>query len=235
MKFIINPACRELEPFIRTIPTRFSSEGELIFQGRNQLKRFVVNGKSLIVKSFKIPHLINRIAYVTVRSSKAFRSYTYGLELVRAGVSTPAPIACIEERKTGLYRSFYISEEVERVKEMREFCEGSLTEEGRVILQAFGIFTADMHKKGILHCDYSAGNILYRLEKEVPRFYLVDINRIRFNRQVTQEEGCKVFMRLWFTDEAYLAVARSYAAAMGYDEASMIERIRYYKNKFMNR
>jgi serine/threonine protein kinase len=43
---------------------------------------------------------------------------------------------------------------------MREFEEGGIA--GREdILEAFAAFTVDLHKKGVLHLDYSAGNILF--------------------------------------------------------------------------
>lgn len=233
MKIVLHPAWEETRAFIRSIPDCFASEGELIFQGRNQLKRFQVGGKSLIVKSFRPPHLINRIVYATFRSSKACRSYTYGLRLQALGISTPAPVAYLEEYRKGLVRSYYVSEEVTGVKEIRDFWENPVIGARRPYLDAFGRFTADMHEKQVLHLDYSAGNVLYGGTTDLPLFYLVDINRLRFNRPVTEEEGYRSFRRLWLTDEAYTAIALAYAAARGYDPDHAVERIRFYKNRYM--
>lgn len=233
MKILINPAYRQLEAFVQEVPDRFSREGTLIFQGRNQLKRFVVQGEKLIVKSFRPPHVLNRVVYATIRPSKAYRSFTYGLELCKRGISTAVPIACIEEFHRGLVRSFYITEEIEEVREMRDFGTGERVEKQEEILAAFGKFTADMHKKQVLHKDYSAGNILYGMRNGQPVFFLVDINRVRFDRPVGEEEGYKSFDRLWLTDEAYTLIARSYAEAMGYDQAHAVEQVRRYKNLFM--
>lgn len=48
---------------------------------------------------------------------------------------------------------------------MREFEEGGIA--GREdILEAFAAFTVDLHKKGVLHLDYSAGNILFDKQEE---------------------------------------------------------------------
>lgn len=235
IRIILNPAYKDLEPFVQKVAVCFPQEGELIFQGRNQLKRYCVNGKNVIVKSFKPPHFINRFVYATIRSSKAKRSYEYGLELLKRGITTPMPIAYIEEYKWGLIHSFYVSEEISDAKEMRGYCNSPLEAEGVGILKAFGEFTAKMHKKQVLHQDYSAGNILYKIENDKPHFYLVDINRIHLDQPITEEDGYKSFKRLWFTEEAYTLLAHSYAQAMGYDKIHAANRILYYKNLFMKR
>jgi len=43
------------------------------------------------IKSFKVPNLINKIAYRYFRTSKARRSFEYGNQLLENGVLTPAP------------------------------------------------------------------------------------------------------------------------------------------------
>lgn len=235
MKIVISPEYEHLRSFVESIPSTFENSGDIIHQGRNILKEFSVDELSVIVKSFKPPHLINRIAYATVRKSKAFRSYSYALELLKREIQTPKPIAYLEEYNHGLLRSFYISEKVWNVHEMREFWVDPEIGDRYPILVAFGKFTADMHKKSVLHKDYSAGNILYRIENGKIFFTLVDINRIRFDRFVTEEEGYKNMERLWLPDECFRVIARSYAECMGYETDHAVERILYYKDCVMNK
>ncbi len=63
---------------------------------RNKIKLFELEGKTINIKSFKIPHLINKIAYKYFRKSKARRSYEYANRLIENGIGTPQPIAYAE-------------------------------------------------------------------------------------------------------------------------------------------
>lgn len=235
MRIVVNPTYEYLRPFIETIPAVFESSGESIHQGRNVLKRYQTRLYSVIVKSFKVPHVLNRFIYASVRKSKAFRSYMYAVKLLERDIQTPAPIAYIEEYKCGLLRSYYISEEIKKVREMRDFWENPVIGDRLPVLISFGRFTAQMHRKQVLHRDYSAGNILYGEKDGEIFFSLVDINRIRFDHPVGEEEGYKNFERLWLSDECFDIIARSYAESMGYDVNHAVERVMHYKNKLMNK
>lgn len=63
MKVVINPKYSFLTDFIYHLPECFFKEGETIYQGRNILKRYDVQGFHLIVKRFKRPYIINQIVY----------------------------------------------------------------------------------------------------------------------------------------------------------------------------
>ena len=61
-------------PFIEQLPEAFAQqEGQLLYKGRNELRLMRYQGVELVVKSFQIPNLVNRIAYGLFRSSKAQR------------------------------------------------------------------------------------------------------------------------------------------------------------------
>ena len=102
MKIVINPAYAVLKSFITKIPVLFEQEGELVYIARNQLRHYSVEGYDVIVKRYKQPHLINRIAYTYFRPSKAKRAYEYAFKLLKLGINSPAPIAYIEQYKSGL-------------------------------------------------------------------------------------------------------------------------------------
>lgn len=234
MKYTISPQYKFLGSFIHALPSDFLSMGEEIYSGRNVLRRYVIEGVPLVVKSFRPPHLINRLAYAYIRKSKARRSYEYAHLLLERGIPTPAPIAYVEEYHLGIRNSFYVSSECPYTRNMREFWFTPEIGDRTFILEAFAYFTASMHEAGVLHRDYSAGNILFSVIKGDPMFMVVDINRMRFG-SVSEEEGYKNMERLWLPDETYRIIARAYASARGFNEEHAVERVRYYKDIVMNR
>ncbi|WP_297904614.1 tyrosine protein kinase [uncultured Parabacteroides sp.] len=232
MKYVINPKYRFLEEFIFSVPRNFTSTGELIYSGRNILKRYKVQGCSLVVKSFKIPNLINRFVYMGIRKSKARRSFEYANYLLEQNIYTPEPVAFIEDYFLGLNHSFYISLECPFKRNLREFWYVPEIGERMPILEAFARYTANIHDKGILHKDYSAGNILFGFDHGYPSFALVDINRMKFGI-IGEEEGYKNLDHLWLPDDTYKVIAYNYALARGFDPQYAIKRVCYFKDKQM--
>ncbi|MDD4823587.1 MAG: tyrosine protein kinase, partial [Bacteroidales bacterium] len=106
----INPAFEHLRSFIESVPKRFEKEGETIYTGRNLIKVFEYQGLRINIKRYHTPYFINSLIYSYFRPSKGWRAYTYPQRLLQAGVSTPEPIAYIEERCCGLIGlSYFIS------------------------------------------------------------------------------------------------------------------------------
>lgn len=234
MKIGINTKYNSLIPFIQAIPEQFDKSGTVIYEGRNILRKYNVNNFCIVVKSFKPPHVINRFVYSGLRKSKAYRSYNHALLLKEIGVNTPDPIAYIEQYKMGLVHSYYISLQSPFTRNMREFWFIPEIGDRHFILEKFGLFTAKMHELGVLHRDYSAGNILFGMIDGDVSFELVDINRMSFS-PVSEEEGYKNLAPLWLTDAAYIEIAKAYANGRGFDESVAIKQILYYKNIFMKK
>ncbi len=229
MKIVINPEYKYLKDFIEKVPENFNSEGETIYNERNVIKVFSVGNKNLVIKSFRIPHLINQLAYAYFRSSKAERSFCNGMRLLENNIGTPAPVAYIESKQNGLFRqSFYICEKSRFDREFRELCHNSPTDQDD-ILTGFALFTADLHKKGVFHKDYTPGNILFGKVKDRYQFEIIDINRMKFC-PVDIKMGCKNFDRLCIPDDMYLLIARNYAKARGFSEAECEKLIIKYRD-----
>lgn len=234
MKIEINPKYNSLTPFIRTIPEQFERLGSVIYEGRNILRKCTVNDFQLVIKSFKPPHIVNRFVYGNLRKSKAFRSFHYALLLKEKGINTPEPVAYIEQYKMGLVHSYYISLESPFTRDLREFWFIPEIGDRYLILREFGLFTARMHEMNVLHCDYSAGNVLFGSIDGNISFDLIDINRMSFN-PVSEEVGYKNFAPLWLSEEAYVEIAKAYAQGRGFDEVLAIKKILFYKNQFMDK
>lgn len=220
----VNPDYFVLADFVENLPEMFEKEGTCIYKGRNTIKTFIRDGLIINVKSFKIPHLINKVAYAWLRGSKAKHSYLYAMELIKRGANTPAPIAYIETLRNGLFnRSFYVSVHDAYDFTIRDLI-GFEFPDKENILKQFSVFTYEkLHKNGVHHLDYSRGNILIT-QKEANRysFSVVDINRMRFEK-MDYLKGLKNFAQLWANAEELEIIAREYAKINKRDEVEAVE------------
>jgi serine/threonine protein kinase len=224
-----NAEYKHLEDFFTTLPNRFTQEGTLIYKSRNEIRLIPLGDELVVVKSFRVPHLINRVVYRFLRPSKAKRSYKHALQLKGEGINTPNPIAYMEEKKWGLlFRSYYISSYENYSGLLRELAYHPL-EEVKELVEAFAHFTATLHNRKIVHLDYSPGNIMYEKIADQYRFCLVDINRMKFG-EIDKKAGCFNLRRLWGSDETISHIARIYAKDRHFDEKECIAlTLRYHK------
>lgn len=58
-------------PFIKNIQNCFIHSNTSIHKARNEIKIIDFEGQKLVVKSFKIPNIINKVVYTFFRDSKA--------------------------------------------------------------------------------------------------------------------------------------------------------------------
>ena len=91
--------------FLFDIKNFFLQNTHTIHKARNELKIINYNGIDTVVKSFKTPNIINKIAYTYFRDSKAKRSYEYSLRIEQF---TPQAIGYIEFYSTGLLEESYL-------------------------------------------------------------------------------------------------------------------------------
>ena len=168
----------EIEQMIQNFTTAGSPFGN---QDRNTLKEFQLNDESVIVKSFRVPNIINQIAYKFFRKSKAERSFTYANKLIELGVGTPKPIAFYEFASPFLFKnSYYISTHEKADLTYRELTTHLNYPNHEAILRAFTRFTFQLHEKHIHFLDHSPGNTLIKINGDQYQFFLVDLNRMHF-------------------------------------------------------
>lgn len=207
-----NSLYQHYSDFIRSLPENFSTSGTTIYKGRNEVKLFHVQGMDLIVKSFKIPHFVNRIVYGFFRSSKASRAFENEIKLKAAGFNTPESVGYLECKKRGLLtQSFFVSLKSKFSHDFREVSDRFRCKETNNILSGFAEFTAKLHDKNILHKDYTPGNILFEKKEEKYSFELIDTNRMFFGR-VRLKKGIKNFDKLYLEDDMFRFLARKYAS-----------------------
>ncbi len=202
---------------INALIDSFEEAGESIWKKRNTLKIFDLKGEEVIVKSFKIPHLVNRFAYRYLRKSKAQRSYEHAIILKDKGLLTPEPIGYKEEfNLIGLGSSQYISAKLNYDFDFNALYDPNFEDRDR-ILEKFTEFTFQLHEKGIHHLDHSRGNtLIVKRGKDQWDFYLIDLNRMRFE-SMDYQMRMDNFSRLGLTPDMIEIVSRTYAELIGKD------------------
>ncbi|SCX82293.1 lipopolysaccharide kinase InaA family protein [Flavobacterium caeni] len=193
---------------------QFDNSGQLFGDGkRNKIKLFDLDGKTVNIKSFKIPNLINQVAYKFFRKSKARRSFEFANILRSHGIGTPQPIAYAEDfSTTGLRKSFYLSEHLSCDLTYRELVEIPDYPDHDNILRQFVHFCFKLHESGIEFLDHSPGNTLIRKESDGRySFFLVDLNRMQFHPAMTFDQRMKNLSRLTPKKEMVAVMANEYA------------------------
>ena len=210
-KYVINPNYAHLDDFVLHVKDHFASSNESIHKARNELRVIEYKGLKMVIKAFKIPHLINRFAYAYIRDSKSKKSYFNALELEKRGINTPSPVAYIEFYEMGLLKeSYFIALHVEYNFTIREALHHK-AENFSDILNSFAHFSTKVHQAGIWHVDYSPGNILVTCNDNSYTFNLVDINRMEF-KNITPLEGLGNFNKLYAKEEDLKNIATTYAS-----------------------
>lgn len=231
MKIVVNPTYDHLRGFIESIPNSFETEGRIIYSGRNLIKVMEVDGIEINVKRYGIPAFVNRVVYSFFRVPKGRRAFEYPQMLLQKGFETPVPIAYIEQRRCGLIDySYFVSMQSPYQRNFYEFGNADI-EHCKDVVIAFARYTAELHQAGIMHRDYSPGNILFDKINGKYHFMLVDINRMSFGR-ISVEMGCANFARLWGQKAFFRLLAKEYAQARHADEAYCVERVLSYRKKF---
>ena len=207
-KFTINEDFKHFKDFLENIKEHFATSKNSIHKARNEIKVINYESRDFVVKSFKIPHIINKFVYTFFKSSKAKKSYDFALKIDKF---TPKPIGYIEFYESFLINdSYFISEKFDYDFTIREPLLDINFPNKNEIFKAFAQFTFDLHENGIYHLDYSPGNILIKKENDNFIFKIVDINRMKF-LNMDLEKRAKNFSKLWAKDEDLEFIAKEYA------------------------
>lgn len=223
-----NRLLAEQTDLLQHLEQRFAASSDLLYQKRNTIKRV---GEHFVVKQFAVPSFFRRVIY-TLFPGKARRSFIYAQRL---GKLTPKPVTYVETRRGGLlYDSYYVSRLSPCTHVLKEVIKDKSFPGRQQIFTDLGRFTAALHEKGILHADYSMGNVLFEPHEEGTRFQIVDLNRIHFGQRIGCRRGCRNFERIDTDAESLTTMARSYAQARGYEEEECVQlvlKMRWRKHK----
>lgn len=236
MKFTFSENYQANSKDVVRIVENFDQEGELFGNGaRNKIKIFDLQGEEINVKSFKVPNLVNKIAYRFFRKSKAQRSFEYAHQLLKRGIGTPYPIAYAEEKSGVTFqKSFYISEHLTCDLTYRDLVLDPDYPKREQILRAFTRFTFELHEKQVQFLDHSPGNTLIRSNKGEYQFYLVDLNRMNF-KTLSFDERMKNFARLTPHKEMVAIMASEYAKLSGKPQQEVFQKMWFYTEEFQRK
>jgi len=216
-------------------PLWFASDGKIIHSDRNVLKTFDAKllkefDADLVVKSFKVPNLISRTIYTIFRPSKASRSFYNSWKLSAAGFSVPQPVAFIEcfDRKL-LKESFYISERLDFDCTLHQVFRKQMFD-WELILPLVVEQAFKMHQAGLLHRDFSHGNVLVKKVTDGFTFSFVDLNRL-YVGPVGFKFGLKSLVRLANDDISTKLLATHYARLAHRDELEALTILSKELNK----
>jgi Lipopolysaccharide kinase (Kdo/WaaP) family len=222
----------QLDFFVENFKTEGQPFGN---QKRNSLKLFDLNGLQVNIKSFRVPNLANQLAYRFFRKSKAQRSFEYGLKLQGLGIGTPEPVAYYEYSNLILFKnSYYISRQLDCDLTYRELIKDFNYPDRENILRAFTRFTYKLHENNVNFLDHSPGNTLIVKSKDDYNFYLVDLNRMKFET-MDLHVRLKNFAKLTKHKSMVEIMSDEYAKCLNKNSDEVFELMWHYTKEFRKR
>lgn len=208
-----------VEHYISHLPSSFEQGGAMLWDGRNKVKAFTMaSGKEIVVKRFKKLMIVQKIGYL-FRTHKAIKAFANGCELVRRGIDTPQPIACIMHYQHKLVADAYYICERNDLPPIEDLLYRDDWDEE--LATAFGHFVVTLHRHGVLHHDLNDTNVRFaRNENGEYVFSLIDINRMSFYdriEDVPMRERIENITRFTNRIKLFELVARIYAREFGLD------------------
>ncbi len=197
--------------FLASLPQIFATRGKTIYKGRNEIKNFVVDGRTVYVKKYSVPPFFNRLFYSWGwRTPKAKKAYENATKITARGFKTHVLWGYLITRQNGLIgESYSVGEFVENARTVGQ------DKNDKKLIRAFAQYTAALHAKGLMHRDYILNNILYKPQGDGYEFILIDINRFIFKNKPIRGFLRRINLMQPFNDYGELA-----AFTQAYIEAS---------------
>ncbi|MEH6442592.1 MAG: lipopolysaccharide kinase InaA family protein [Oceanospirillaceae bacterium] len=228
MKYQINANYLQNKDFILDIDTAFAQSDLVLQDARNKIKKVLGDDLDLVVKSFKVPNYLNSILYTFLRQSKACRSFEYSLKIADY---VPQGIAYIEYFDKGLLaKSYFISEAFNYDFTIREPLLDKHFVNKQAVYKAFALFSYRLHEDGIVHKDYSPGNILIKKIAGEYVVKIIDINRMAFH-SLSLKQRMHNFSKLWASDDDLAMIVTEYAKLTDFDSAECQRLAKHYNQQ----
>ena len=254
-EYVVEPGRNEIKKFEINIVNRSENIGAK--KKKQDKTKKTETLKMINVKKFKQKDFITNFFY-KFKGSKAKRSYEYAKKLLKYKIKTPEPIAYFDDfvNEKSKTNSYYISEElkydftcrevfwpedIERDKarqgenyKINEKTKKMLTkvEKNREkIIRQFAKFSYYLHENGVEFEDYSPGNVLIKDKSGNYEFYLVDLNRMKFNVKMNLDKRMKNVSRMMENEKIARIFANEYAKHYNQREEQVFRYLRYYIRK----
>ncbi len=161
--------------------------------------------------------------------AKGRKGYRAGVKLRQAGVRVPEQLVCLEFQPFG--PTVVVMELLEEIRTVAGWFAGASKNgrvtPSRVLIRQFAEFTADLHRRGIFHCDFSPRNVMVQGEGDALKFVLIDLEDIRFRRSGDRRLCIQNLARFAREAVPYVSIytvmrfLSLYIRAMGLDDSSV--------------
>jgi tRNA A-37 threonylcarbamoyl transferase component Bud32 len=173
-------------------PDDLYCRGQIVDSGRPGVRRdclhITVAGQDYFIKRYNCIDWRYRFRHL-FRPSRALRSWRAGWALLRAGVPTPVPQLCLEERTFRLLGSAYlVCAGLPGSVQFLELWPRLSSSEQKEALKDLAVLIGRMHWHRIIHGDINWRNILVRSSAEKPTYYFVDLDG---SRRVSRLKACR--------------------------------------------
>ncbi len=201
----------QLQAFLDNIDVNFSHGGRLLYQGRNTVKVYKVDGRELVIKKFATCSWLRALGYLFV-TPKSKRAYLYGLQINKRGIKTPESIAYIQTYRGALLRNAYYISEPDYSRDMTHLRRPDFDETAAAALAQYLV---RMHRAGLLHGDLNLTNVL---RADDGSFRLIDTNRSKIlpeGKMPSQTQIEQNLMRLTHRRDLMKVILKHYALNAG--------------------
>ena len=161
------------------------------------------DGGDLVVKRFGRPSRLRRILdFLSLRGSKAYRSYEAAAYLTARGIPTPEPLGMLPVGDPAAPGGALATRAVANLRSFHRELVDLYAAQGPCSvlmerLQAIAEFCADMHDAGFLHRDLGDQNLFFAGDPALGRVMTLDLNRGRcLGRPLTLRERARDLSRI---------------------------------------
>lgn len=225
----IHSRYNKLESFVRSLPETFDASGTLLFRKRNVVKMFEAEGMRLVVKKFRCPNALQRVAYTFFKPSKAVRAYMHADLFTSKGISTPAAVAYLQMKQGGLVSEGYfvslcgygcsVRECLLPGGSSQEFAVHNYGDADMQLIDNVAAFIANIHDKDVIHGDLNISNLLCDKAKDGNvRLCVIDNDRARLCHP-TRSQCLSDLMRATHNRHLLSIITTMYARHRGWDAA----------------
>lgn len=222
----------KMRSFMERLPQYFAEgKGEILYDKRNQVRRFQVNEDGLpqviIVKRFKKPNPTQCISYSTFWHNKAEKAYLFADKLLALGIDTPQPLGSLTQRNAwGLVRQYYFASTENHDESCWKILDSTFDQKDQLI-ESLALYLITLHEKGFLHGDTNLSNFLWHKEADGSyHFSVIDVNRSKFlGRPATRQEALSNLFRLTHERPVLEQIIRHYAKLRQWNEEEAVKEV----------
>lgn len=193
----------DIAPFVQNIKSYTeSNEREILLDSRN---RVVCGGMEdaqgskikVVIKQFRKRSHYDTVRFAVIRS-KALRSFLNALELKKIGIGTPEPVFCAEKRDGAfLLESYYVCHYVPHDFSLHRMFMGKRDVPMETTLSELAATVRKIHESGFIFGDLNGANVLIQFNNNQPKFYFIDLNRMRKLKSRKRESFRRAFDLSW--------------------------------------